>query len=135
MNLARTLPRGSRPARRRYRIAAAAAVVLLAGTAVPATAYAAEPAADCAYPSVCLYQWTGDAWRRTGQFHQFTTGWQELTISWGATRILNTRIDDVVYVRHTDGVVGCFGPGADAGGEIAPIAAIRISSSPVCRVG
>ncbi len=136
MNRDRTLPRTGTPARRRprARLITAAAALLAGLAAVPGVAHAGEPVADCAYPAVCLYQWNGEGWTRTGQFRQFTGAWQELTISRGATRIVNTRRDDVVYVRHTDGVVGCFGPGADAGGEIAPIAAIRISASPVCQV-
>ena len=110
--------------------AVAGVAIMVTATALPAAA--STP--DCSYPSVCLYQWNGEGWTKTGQLQQFTPGWQNLTVSNGATRIVNTRLDDVVYVLHRDGLMGCFPPDTDAAGEIAPIAAIRISSSPTCRL-
>lgn len=62
-----------------------------------------------------------------------TGSWQYLTRSRGARIIVNTRHNDVVYVLHTGGTIGCFPPDHAAAGEIAPIIAIRISPSPVCQ--
>jgi hypothetical protein len=117
--------------RTRFRTIAVAAAVGTVVTIGAVPAYA-DPS-DCAYPSVCLYQWTGDGYRKTGQFQQFTASWQNLTISRGAMHLVNTRHDDVVYVLHEDGVVSCFPPDQMVN-ETAPIVAIRIDPSPVCRV-
>src|SRR5689334_20779086 len=83
-------------------------------TAVAAAGVLAPPAeassdfADCPYPYVCLYKWDDSGWHRTGQLRDFTAGWQYLTVSRGAQTLVNTRHDDVVYVKHVDGVIGCF---------------------------
>jgi hypothetical protein len=107
-----------------------AAVGALAGT--PASADSSD-FTDCAYPYVCLYKVGDDSlWHKTGQFRDVTAEWQNLTVSRGAQTLVNTRHDDVVYVKHVDGSVGCFPAENDRGGEIAPIIAIRISWSGNC---
>src|SRR4051812_43021424 len=122
--------------RRNNKIIAGAAVAITATAAVGTLALPAQASSDlddCPYPYVCLYKWDDTGWQRTGQFRQITSYWQYLTVSRGAQAVVNTRHDDVVYVIHLDGTVGCFPPRNPRGGEIAPVIAIRISSSDTCR--
>jgi hypothetical protein len=113
-------------------IPAVTTAVAVGMTPAAATPSESSDFSDCAYPYVCLYKWDGSGWHKTGQFRQFTRGWQYLTVSYGAQELVNTRHDDVVYVLHTDGLRGCFPPNNPRDGEIAPIAAIRIDPSSVC---
>jgi hypothetical protein len=119
------------------RVGITAAVTLVASMTplvVSASPAGASDFADCAYPYVCLYKWDDQiGWHKTGQFQQFTRGWQQLTVSYGAQVLVNTRHDDVVYALHFGGAVGCFPPDNPRGGEIAPIIAIRIDPSPDCH--
>ncbi len=70
--------------------------------------YGAAQAApnDCPYPYVCFYQ--GNS--KTGQYKDVTSGYQSVGRSSSATSIYNSRNDDVVYVRYSDGLVVCARP-------------------------
>jgi hypothetical protein len=99
------------------------------------TVIKAEPASalpGCAYPYVCLYKLASDGSTvKTGQFRDFTTGWQWLTISKGAMWGWNTRHDDVLRVLYSGGVVSCF-PSNSQFAFSGYVLAIRIDPSPTC---
>ena len=90
----------------------------------------AQALESCSYPYVCLYNMDG---HRLGKFRDVTAGWQHLSLSRGATYGWNTRHDDVLYVRYSDGIVSCFPPNNQFifSGLVTDI---RISWSSVCRL-
>ncbi|TJZ53014.1 hypothetical protein FCH28_17805 [Streptomyces piniterrae] len=61
--------------------------------------------ASCNYPYVCFYKGSS----KTGQFKD-TGYWQSLGSSKGATSMVNTRRDDVVYTHFTNGRTHCTPP-------------------------
>ncbi|MFC6090085.1 hypothetical protein [Saccharothrix lopnurensis] len=92
----------------------------------------ASGALGCAYPYACLYN-ANQA--KVGQFQVVTSGWQ----AFGRTDVyyaVNTRNDDVVYIRYTNGRVGCLGSGnASLVWNLRALGVpngIRIDSSSVC---
>jgi hypothetical protein len=106
----------------------------LALAAAPADAAPKTPLPyyNCAYPYVCLYNDTMDIVLR---YRDVTTGWQAFN---GANvyYALNTRNDDVAYIRYTDGSEGCL-PAGDPMAvydirEYGVPNGIRIDTSAVC---
>ncbi|MGW4111222.1 hypothetical protein ACWEFJ_10115 [Actinosynnema sp. NPDC004786] len=117
-----------------------AALVALAVTcSAPHGAASAAPgevatagALGCAYPYACLYNANE---QKVEQFQVITSGWQGFNrtdVYYG----VNTRNDDVVYIRYTNGKVGCLRPGnAGLVWDLRALGVpngIRIDSSPVC---
>ncbi|MEH6373953.1 hypothetical protein V7793_06325 [Streptomyces sp. KLMMK] len=100
----------------------------------PASATAASPARaaaapSCPYPYVCFIK--ND--KIIGKFQDVTSGWQPLPSKPSAPlAVVNTRHDDVVRVRFTNGSVDCIPPKTTnyiTGGQLN---AVRISSSSKC---
>jgi hypothetical protein len=87
---------------------------------------AAEP---CPYPYACYYNSAG---RITGKFRDVTSGWQTLTSSRGAYALHNTRHDDVVFTRATNGTTWCTAPETWVSFSPYVVEAMRIRSSPTC---
>lgn len=93
----------------RKAIQATAATALMSGAVVAVTAAPAEAAAlSCPYPYTCLYNFD------KGMIHQYqvvTSTFQSISngsnVVWG----VNSRNDDVVFVRYTNGVVACMQAG------------------------
>ncbi|MEU6106855.1 hypothetical protein ACWEJ7_21300 [Streptomyces albidoflavus] len=110
--------------------ALSAAVGLLAASAGTA---AAAPAADtCPYPYVCLFK---DG-VRIGQFQDVTSGYQNLPSRPTGTEsskihVVNTRNDDVAYIRWSGGSTACLPPKYDTY-FTGTLTGIRISSSATC---
>jgi hypothetical protein len=106
----------------------------LALAAAPADAAPRTPLPyyNCGYPYVCLYNSTVDI---VVKFRDVTSGWQ----SFDGTNVyygLNTRKDDVAYIRYTDGGEGCL-PAGDPMAlydirEYGVPNGIRIDTSAVC---
>ncbi|MFT7836924.1 hypothetical protein Q5530_12310 [Saccharothrix sp. BKS2] len=89
-------------------------------------------ALGCAYPYACLYNSNRT---KVEQFQVVTSGWQSFSrtdVYYG----VNTRNDDVVYIRYTNGKVGCLGSGnASLVWNLRSLGVpngIRIDSSSVC---
>ncbi|GAA0897932.1 hypothetical protein GCM10009574_078500 [Streptomyces asiaticus] len=81
---------------------------LLSAAAVLTTGGPAQAAAlGCDYPKVCFYTASKT---KVGQFQDVTSGWQ----SFSRTDIyyaVNTRNDDVAYIRYSNGQTSCLGEG------------------------
>ncbi|MFG2723295.1 hypothetical protein ACGFW5_34105 [Streptomyces sp. NPDC048416] len=115
----------------RKRLALSAAVVAVGtGLAFAPTASAAprSAAAGCSYPYVCFYKGA----TKTGSFKDVTSGWQNLGSSKGATSMVNTRHDDVVYTHFTNGKTYCTSPGVTTAFNSWVVDKVRISSSSSC---
>ncbi|MGY0235132.1 hypothetical protein [Longispora urticae] len=117
----------------------AAVAVGVVGAAVAMEPAAAAGAPACPYPYVCFY--SGDlenpASQITGRYQVVTSGYQSITgSSMNARAIVNTRHDDVAYLRFTDGKVVCIWPGGmyDTSNDhpMRKINGVRISSSATC---
>ncbi|GAA2597804.1 hypothetical protein GCM10010424_54550 [Streptomyces lienomycini] len=116
--------------RKRFALSVAA-VAVGSGLAFAPTASAAPQsaaAAGCAYPYVCFYK--GSA--KTGQFKDVTSGWQSLGSSKGATKMVNTRHDDIVYTHFTNGKTHCTPPGYVTTFGSWVVDKVRISSASSC---
>lgn len=109
----------------------------LAIAAAPADAAPRVPARyySCTYPQACLYNQVVDVLLR---YKDITTKWQSFTrtdVYWG----LNTRNDDVVYIRYTNGQTACLPAGDPMATyylrDLGTPNGIRIDSSPVCASG
>lgn len=110
---------------------AAGVLVLTAGLGVAGTAPAQAAPTDCPYPYVCFYKYGS----KMGQYKDVTSGYQSVGKSSSATSIYNSRNDDVVYVRYSDGLVRCAPPKAMLDLARYPaksITGVRISWSPTC---
>jgi hypothetical protein len=111
-------------------VAGAVATVSMAG----ATAATAEPVQHgCAYPYVCFYASRAavDAGHPAAKFQVVTSGFQDLTARDGYI-VLNTRNDDVAYLRSNAGTL-CVGPNTTT--VMSPgltLSGVRISSNPSC---
>ncbi|GAA4419673.1 hypothetical protein GCM10023148_19080 [Actinokineospora soli] len=120
-----------------FRGAAIAAVAF--GSLMHPTAAVAEAGPDnvtgawgCEWPYACLYNSAGT---KVSQYKAVTSGWQSFSrtdVYYG----VNTRNDDVVYIRFTNGRVACL-PAGDAWSvyylrSIGVPNGIRIDSSPIC---
>ena len=113
----------------------AGVVATLLGFAPTGVAHAARNPL-CPHPFVCLF----DGGRRTGGFVETTDGWQYLDASRSANYVINTRVDDVVYVLFDDGSESCVPPdttletGHDIFDNKPLVRAVRISDQPECHV-
>ncbi|MCD7440533.1 hypothetical protein K4B79_20185 [Streptomyces lincolnensis] len=90
------------------KLSVAASAVALSGAVVMTGASNAQAAAlGCAYPYACVYDFNRNL---IEDYREVTSGWQSLPNSnvWHA---VNSRNDDVVYIRHTDGLVACLPAG------------------------
>ncbi|MFE7664683.1 hypothetical protein ACWIG3_21515 [Streptomyces celluloflavus] len=107
-----------------------AAVAVGSGLAFAPLASAAPQsvAAGCSYPYVCFYKGS----TKTGQFKDVTSGWQGLGASKGATTMVNTRHDDIVYTHFTNGKTWCTRPGYTTTFNSWVVDKIRISSASSC---
>ncbi|MCC5477317.1 hypothetical protein [Streptomyces barringtoniae] len=123
----------------RFRIATAAVLTACAmagsGLAVSAQAasadtHAASSAArpTCPYPYVCFYN--GNT--MTGKFKD-TGYWQSLGASRNAKGAVNTRHDDVAYVRFSNHPAICMKPGEGWAFNGAHPTQVYISSSSTCH--
>ncbi|MFI2671626.1 hypothetical protein ACWHAO_21155 [Streptomyces albidoflavus] len=112
--------------------AAGAVAGLLAASVGPAAAAPAPAADTCPYPYVCLFK-NGV---RIGQFQDVTTGYQALPSRPTGTaasplHVINTRNDDVAYLRWSTGSTVCLPPKTE-NPVIGTLTDIRISSSATC---
>ncbi|MFC4468972.1 hypothetical protein ACFPH6_31380 [Streptomyces xiangluensis] len=107
-----------------------AAMAVGSGLAFAPQASAAPQAADasCPYPYVCFYKGS----TKTGQFKDVTSGWQNLGASKGATTMVNTRRDDIVYTHFTNGETWCTPPLNTTTFNSWVVDKIRISSASSC---
>ncbi len=84
------------------------------------------------YPYACLYN-ANDV--KVEQYKVVTSGWQSFTRT-DVYYAVNTRNDDVVYIRYTNGRVGCLTAGnASTVWNLRSLGVpngIRIDSSAVC---
>jgi hypothetical protein len=102
------------------------AVVVTAGALAAPAAAQASARSGCHYPQVCVYV-GGQMSHPSGRFVDVTSYWQYLGQSFGGDGVMNTRHDDVVYIKTTSGKVFCIRPGRQAGLYSGGITAIRIS--------
>ncbi|WP_438453264.1 hypothetical protein [Streptomyces asiaticus] len=115
----------------------AMAGTLAAGTATAQTSSpdtrAATAAPACPYPYVCIYK--DDA--RIGMFQDVTSTWQNLPSrpTGPNLHVVNTRKDDVAYIRQSDGTITCIAPNSSFGFPYSQpaLTGIRISSEATCR--
>ncbi|MEU4170799.1 hypothetical protein AB0F46_28460 [Streptomyces sp. NPDC026665] len=108
--------------------------------AVAAATMAGAPAANaepvqhgCAYPYVCFYvnRAAVNAGHPAAKFQVVTSGFQDVTSRDGYI-VLNTRNDDVAYLRSNAGTL-CLGPNTTTVMSAGiTIDGIRISSSSTC---
>jgi hypothetical protein len=122
MRTARTLAR-----------AACATTVFGATLAVgigPVSAAPAGAAASCAYPYVCIQRLSDGA--IIGRFQDVTSGFQSLPSRPSNVNIINTRHDDVAYIRYSNGSQACVAPDSTFSITGYVLTGIRISSSSTC---
>ncbi|MER5550674.1 hypothetical protein ABT001_03135 [Streptomyces sp. NPDC002793] len=103
-----------------------------AGTASasPATATGPATAATCAYPYVCFQRLSDGA--IVGRFQDVTSTWQSLPSRPSNVKIINTRNDDVAYIRYASGSQACVTPNSTFTITGYVLTGIRISSSATC---
>lgn len=93
--------------RKALRVAAAAA--LMSGAAVAVNAAPAEAAAlSCPYPYACLYDFNKAMMHR---YQVVTSTWQSVSDGADVVYGVNSRNDDVVFIRYTNGLVRCIPAG------------------------
>ncbi|MFB7601096.1 hypothetical protein [Streptomyces sp. NPDC056160] len=98
-------------------------------SAAPATT-AATTTASCTYPYVCIQRLSDGA--IIGRFQDVTSTWQSLPSKPSNVRVINTRHDDVAYIREAGGSVDCVAPNSTLGITGYVLTGIRISSSATC---
>ncbi|GAA2626422.1 hypothetical protein [Streptomyces vastus] len=100
---------------------------LIAGAA-PAAAAPSGAQATCPYPYACIIK-NGSI---IGRFRDVTSGWQNLpSRPRGPLQVVNTRNDDVVYIRYSSGSTACITPNT-TWSTSSTLTGIRISSSSTC---
>ncbi|AOR34155.1 hypothetical protein BFF78_26660 [Streptomyces fodineus] len=105
---------------------AGSGLALCAPSASADTHTAARP--NCPYPYVCFY----DGNTMTGKFKD-TGYWQRLGASRNARGAVNTRHDDVAYVRFSNHPAICMKPGEGWAFNGAHPTQVYISSSSTCH--
>ncbi|MFE7122982.1 hypothetical protein [Streptomyces sp. NPDC057617] len=115
-------------------LARAAIATAVLGTAVslgagPASA-ASATTASCAYPYVCIQRLSDGA--IIGRFQDVTSGFQSLPSRPSNVNIINTRHDDVAYIRYANGSQACVAPDSTFSITGYVLTGIRISSSATC---
>lgn len=116
-------------------LARAAGATVLLGTAVTlgtgsASAAPATTAATCAYPYVCIERLSDGA--IIGRFQDVTSTWQSLPSKPSNVEIINTRHDDIAYIRYANGSQACVAPNSTFTITGYVLTGIRISSSATC---
>ncbi|OKI57955.1 hypothetical protein A6A27_06850 [Micromonospora sp. CB01531] len=111
-----------------------AAGTLMSGAAVTATATPAEAAAlNCPYPYTCLYDFNKVMMHR---YQVVTSTFQSVSDGADVAYGVNSRNDDVVFVRYTNGLVRCMPAGTPNTiydvGYYGVTNGIRIDSSSSC---
>lgn len=102
---------------------------LLAGGTVTARAADQSATATCSYPYVCFIK-NGTV---IGRFKDVTSGWQALPSKPSAPlSVVNTRHDDVAYIRWVGGTTACLPPQSTFSVSGGQLDAVRISSSATC---
>lgn len=92
----------------RRKLSVAASAVALSGAVVMTGASGAEAAAwGCAYPYVCTYDYNGNM---IEDYKAVTSGFQTIS-STNVYHAVNSRNDDVAYIRHTNGLIACLPAG------------------------
>lgn len=119
--------------RKALRVVAAGA--LMSGAAVAVTAGPAQAAAlGCVYPYACLYDFDNVLLHR---YQVVTSGFQ--STSGDIVKGVNTRNDDVVYIRYTNGLIKCMPAGHSSSvydaGYYGIVNGIRIDSASTCAYG
>jgi hypothetical protein len=118
------------------KLGAAVVVAGLAGGAVMAATTPAHatpvPNYNCTYPYVCLYNKVMDL---TLKYQDVTSGYQGFSNT-GIYYGLNTRNDDVAYIRYTNGKVACMPSGSPMAiydlRQVGVPNGIKISSADTC---
>ncbi|GGV47809.1 hypothetical protein GCM10010495_76980 [Kitasatospora herbaricolor] len=118
-----------------HKIAASAAVTagVLATSLTGASAAHADSRSGCSYPYACIYTGTGADGSIIAMFRDVTSYYQNTTHETGFS-VVNTRNDDTVWVRWTNGPItnyDCLTPNNSIG-AIGTITGIRISDSATC---
>ncbi|WP_254407503.1 hypothetical protein [Streptomyces sp. GMY02] len=94
-----------------------------------ATAAQSGTTATCSYPYVCFIK-NGTI---IGRFQDVTSYWQALPSKPQAPlSVVNTRHDDVAYIRWTTGATACLPPQSTFNVTGGTLDAVRISSSSTC---
>jgi hypothetical protein len=107
----------------------AATGALLAGGTVTARAAEQSATATCSYPYVCFIK-NGTV---IGRFKDVTSGWQALPSKPSAPlSVVNTRHDDVAYIRWVGGSTACLPPQSTFNVSGGQLDAVRISSAATC---
>ncbi|MBQ0826601.1 hypothetical protein [Streptomyces tagetis] len=106
-------------------LGAAASLGTATASAAPATT-----TATCAYPYVCIQRISDGA--IIGRFQDVTSGWQALPSQPSNVNIINTRHDDVAYIRYANGSQACVTPNSTFTITGYVLTGIRISSSATC---
>ncbi|MFI6936829.1 hypothetical protein [Streptomyces sp. NPDC050287] len=114
---------------RRVAAVLAATGALLVGSAATAQGAEQTAAATCSYPYVCFIK-NGTI---IGQFKDVTSSWQALPSKPAAPlTVVNTRHDDVAYIRWVGGTTACLVPNSTFNVTGGQLDAVRISSSATC---
>ncbi|MFD6567028.1 hypothetical protein [Micromonospora profundi] len=93
--------------RRALQASATAALMTAAGLAVT-SAPAQAAALGCPYPYTCLYDFEKNLDHR---YQVVTSGFQSVSNGAAVVYGVNSRNDDVVYVRYTNGLIRCMPSG------------------------
>ncbi|MFF0472948.1 hypothetical protein [Streptomyces sp. NPDC004284] len=110
---------------------AAATVSALSISLVSAPAAHADSMFGCSYPYVCFYQGSLFDYSPTYMFKDVTSYWQNVRTLTGPD-VTNTRNDDVVYLRTSNGTY-CLPPNSSMGfPDFITVDGIRISYSSTC---
>lgn len=116
------------------KLGAGAAALGMTGAALMAAAAPAGAAgqgtdATCAYPYVCFIKNNSII----GQFKDVTSTWQALPSKpAGPLSVVNTRHDDVAYIRWVGGATTCIPPEGSFNVTGGQLDAVRISSAASC---
>ncbi|MEU6106854.1 hypothetical protein ACFU5N_18185 [Streptomyces albidoflavus] len=111
------------------RSACVAAALALAAPLGVSSASAAQAADTCTYPQVCIQRKADGV--IIGRFQDVTSTWQNMPSKPSNIWIINTRNDDVAYIRYANGGQLCVAPKQTVGTDYVATG-IRISSSATC---
>ena len=108
-------------------LGAAVSLGIGSASATPATP---TVTASCAYPYVCIQRLSDGV--IIGRFQDVTSTWQSLPSKPSNVNIINTRHDDVAYIRYANGGQTCVAPNSTFYISGYVLTGIRISSSATC---
>lgn len=88
--------------------------LVLAAASLVGSAPTAEAASGCSYPYVCIYNVSGapgnlSSANLVGRFKDITSAYQNV-VNRSKWTVVNTRQNDSVYVKMTDGAYECLYP-------------------------